>query len=353
MAGRSVRSLPTAGDRVAVPPSKSPILIEEFAQVWLKNLLDSGYATFDVAIPDAGPFRASWASKRCDRNLEYAMMGAEESNPPSVADYWRMWTGTQIHQSVNETLRTIGNGWVADIDVDLRPIGIPGSAHADIVRFVDRDGEPWEYVGETWLDERNVQGHHYVAGDNEVVIADGEYDEVLMFPTHVGEIKSVSGYSWKMMATTQGGPPEGPRYGAIMQGAYVAAALGVEDLIVINLSLENVSPKLAAAYSTSEVGRFAGEWSFKMADLRPSVDADVARINRVQRAIEAEVLVAREMHEPGLPTGATILNPATGHWAVMIQDDVVQTGSHFSCAYCDYRNRCIDDGAGTETAVTL
>lgn len=342
-------------DKPSRPPTKQPMIIENFAEVWLRELMATGYDEYGLAIPEAGPYRASWASKRCDRQLQYALAGVEPSDPLEVADYWRMHLGTMVHNSINSAVRTMGDGWIPDIDVDLRTIGIPGSGHADLVRFVDEHDDPWEYRESRPMTDGSVDRygepkmeHCYATTHWTVWVEDGKYDE-LMLPTHVAELKSVGGYAFKMAATAQSGPPEGPRYGAVLQGALAAWALGVDKLLVVNLSLECVSPNLARAYSTTSVGRFAAEWKYTIDEMMDLLEHERDRINAAILANADGMLVARELHDPEAPVGAIISSPATSTWRVVVDGDVAQAGKMWGgqfCQYCPHFSRCCQDGAG-------
>lgn len=346
----------------ARPPTKAPLIIEHFGETWLRELIDSGYADYGTAIPEAGAYRASWASKRCDRSLQYAMAGVPASDETTVADYWVFWLGSMIHGGVNMSLRTMGDGWIPDIDFDMRSIGIAGSGHADLVRFVDEHDEPFEMIehrrladeaGEVKQDRLGFIEHEYHYATSTVDVGwlkEGQYVAGVMIPTHVAELKSVGGFVFKKAATTFQGPPEGPKYGAIIQGALAAWSLGVDKLVVVNLSKENVSPSLAKAYSTSPIGRFAAEWKYSVAEIMPILEQEVGRIARVEAAINAGVLLPRMLHDPEVATGGIVTHPKTGVWRVVDEDgSVVASDTTWMCSYCSHQDQCIRDGAGTES----
>src|SRR5690606_2219694 len=126
--------------------------------------------------------------------------------------------------------------------VDLRPAGLPGSGHVDLM---------FEYE---------------IAGDKVLVLV---------------ELKSINGFSFKMIATSLKGPAQGPRYGAVLQAAMAGKALGIQHVVVGYLSLEKVSPELAEAYSNSEAGRFAAEWHYTLDELEPLIQAESNRVNEI------------------------------------------------------------------------
>lgn len=358
---QSRADLPPAPPKPARLPTRNPVIIDKFFAKWLEELLATGYDELALAIPDAGPYRASWASKRCDRALWYALNDVEVSNPLGVHDYWRFWLGTQVHQSIEPVMRNLGDGWIPEINVDLRPIGIPGSAHADLVRFVDRDGRPWEWMGdhavvdddgEPLLDRWGNQQRRYVysadGDETQVELLEGEYKPEVMFATDVAEVKSVGGYSFKVVATNFKGPAEGPRFGAIVQGAMAAVALNAERFEVVNISLEPVGPDLAKTYSDSDVGRIAAEWHFDMPQMRKLVEREAERIRGLVD-LGPDTLPAREFHEPDMPVGAVVVNPHSGMWHLVLDGNVAQAGKTWVCpSYCSHRDICIADGAGTK-----
>ena len=221
----------------------------------------------------------------------------------------------------------------------------------------------WEYLrDDLTMDSIDNQGeikfnrlgfpecrYHYATSRVDVGwLAEGEYTEE-MIPTHVAELKSVGGFVFKKAATTFQGPPEGPKYGAIIQGALAAWSLGVDKLVVVNLSKENVSPSLAKAYSTSPIGRFAAEWKYSVDEIMPILENEVGRIKRVEQAIEAGVLLPRMLHDPEVAVGGIVTHPKTGVWRVVEGDVVVASDTTWMCNYCDHQAVCIRDGAGTES----
>ena len=319
------------------PPTAHPIIIERFAEQWLRNLLESGYDDYPSAIPEL-PYRASWAGKRCDRQLYYALRSEPISDPMTVGDYWRMNLGTGVHHVINDTLRHLGDGWIPDIDVDLRPIGIEGSAHADLVRFIDHKHEPWVLVDqiddEFWLYQATMT-------EPAIALRIGEWDRDEMIPTHCAEIKSINGFSYKQCASTQNGPPEGPRSGAIIQGCLSAAALGLDTAIIVNLSLELAN----ARWVRNELERFAAEWH--IGNAKAVAEQEAKRVRRIIALAAQDTLPARELHDqPNLPSGAVVTRPANGHWEVRDGDAVLQVGSTWHCDYCSMRAKCVADGDG-------
>jgi ethanolamine utilization protein EutP (predicted NTPase) len=189
---------------------------------------------------------------------------------------------------------------------DLASIGLDGSATVDIVIEPDSD------------DQRTI----------------------------VVEVKTINGFGFKKAATSFKGPPTGPRWGAIVQGALSAAARNA-DLIIVYVSLENLSPAMALSYGDgTTLGQFAAEWHIDASTAADIAAAEVARINHVLTMADADILPPRTIHDPELPAGATVVDPARKTWHVRNATSLLGTGTTWMCDYCDYRSKCIEDGEG-------
>lgn len=327
--------LPDRARDAGVPPLAQPEYVNRIAAVWQDEYdAEEGYGRAR-SLPEAGPYRGSFASIRCDRQLHYAMTevpcdnGCEwgktatthdcrmvgnsicpkcegtgkiplpQSNPPTIADKWRFKTGKWVHAEIEKLLPQVFPTAEAEVVVDLRPIGIPGSAHADMINN----------------------------------------DEVI-------EIKSVGGFSHKMMSTTFNGPPEGPKEGSILQAALAAAARNADRVRIIHLSLENLSPKMASSFADTELGRFASEWVFDIEGLMPDVEAEVRRVNRLLKFQGTDILPARELHDKEAERGAVVTDPKRGVWEVHNADGgLTASRTTWRCMYCPHQDRCIKDGA--------
>ena len=308
---RNLQDLPAAAPSEGTPPSANPKFVTELAEAWYAELLAGG-VDLDLAIPEAGPYRASWAGKRCDRALFYALRGDDESNPPGVADQWRFAIGHMVHEGIQKVMHKMRDGKVlVEENVDLNPAGIPGSAHADLI-VLDDDG-------------------------NEVCVV---------------EYKTINGFGFKMAATSFKGAPEGPRSGHALQAAMVAVARNVPYFAVGYFSLENLSPSMAGDFANGEIGRFTAEWRFKTDDWIPEVNREAQRIARILGDIDAGRMTARTITDPEYPEGALIEEPdRKGRWQATTEDGVVVgTGTTWFCDYCDQKDRCLADGA---TPVTI
>ena len=290
---RPIDDLPMPDRPVGNQPATSSVVVDRLANAWYEH--DQAAHNGAKAIPEL-PFRLSAVSNRCDRQMVYSMTNEPASNPPTIADSWRMGLGTMVHESLQSVLANFGDGWQSEVTVDLRDIGVDGSGHVDL----------------------------YNPATKTVV-----------------ELKTVNGFSFKMKATGFKGPAEGPSWAHILQGALAARALGADTMIIAYLSMELVGPELARSYSTSEVGRFAAEWHYNMADLNPAVDKEIARIRRLTAAARAGVLPSRMLDDPSIPAGASVVSPQTGNWSVVdAVGNVQQAGKVWFCNYCRYQDTC-------------
>lgn len=302
MIKNDISNLPRPERDEGLPPVSNNVIAETLANAWFQRYIDRGNAERSRALPEL-PYRASYASKRCNRQLFYALSDTPESEPLTPASAWTMGLGTMVHDHLQNVIEQTWPDAECEPTVDLRPIGIPGSGHADVVL-------------------RN--------------------DDTLV------EVKTTGGFSFKMMATSFKGVPQGPRFPYLLQAAMLAAALNIKKIVIALLSLEPVSPQLADTYAQSDAGRFAAEWHYMTDDLMPFVDAERERINNILAAVGREELPARVIVDPEFAEGATVTAPmaARAPWVVYSDDrsTIVDSGSYWGCAYCPWRSKCHEDG---------
>ncbi len=137
---RDISDLPTPAQEG--DPPRRPRIVTRLAEKWVEQF---GNEFADVAIPEAGPYRMSWASTRCDRALQYKLAGVEMSNPPDLGSVYRMNIGTMLHRAFQGVMAdTFGDDWEDEIVVDLRPLGIPGSGRIDGAQHLDVGWVPVE-----------------------------------------------------------------------------------------------------------------------------------------------------------------------------------------------------------------
>lgn len=371
---KNLADLPKAS-KPARLPSKNPLVVNTIANAWLHQLVESGYLDFPAAIPEL-PYRASSAGTRCDRAAYYGLIKADETNPDTIADLWRMHLGSMVHEGLGPVLASLSWGWRPEITVDLRP-HIQGSAHVDLVQFhsiehdmpmlpvdkrpaVDANGEPYLDRWGKPIDEfrySDMVEHDDGTFTETRWLRPDEYDVAVERAVHVVEVKTVGGYSFKMKATNFQSPAEGPSYGHILQGALAAHALGCERLSVAYFSMELLSPGMAQSFADDELARFTAEWHYSIERMKPIIEAEHARIARLLRMAEAGVLPARELHDQDYPTGATVTipqdNSKSPYRVLDGQGNVTAGGQYWGCGYCRFRDRCIADGDAVANDVEI
>lgn len=295
---KSIEDLPYASQAEGNPPSKNPWVARTLLEAWADAQGDGEYAH---ALPEAGPYRASYASQRCDRALVYKLRGDEPTNPFGLATIWRFGQGTLVHDSL-QALATHIWDCEPEANVDLNSIGIPGSAHADLI--INKDGK-------------------------RIVV----------------EIKTVGGFAFKQAAFDFKGVADGPKEDHVLQPAMINAAIGGDGVIVLYVGQENVSAQIAKSNNLDDVGKCMAEWHFSTEQLQPLVDAEVGRIQAAVAVAKSNAVPVRLLHSRQYAKGAVVTNPENGAWVVTDGRDIVDSGSAWNCGYCDFRDRCIEEGA--------
>jgi hypothetical protein len=255
-------------------------------------------------------WRASWSQVRCDRALAYSMAKTPPSNPPSEADAWRFGLGELVHLGLQDAVIQAFPGAEVEKAIDLRSIGIDGAASSDLMLS-------YEYVEDT--------------------------------PTKiVSEFKTVNGFKFKLATTNFNGPPEGPSYGHIVQGAMAAAASDADELRIVYLSLENISVAIAKRNNLSEIQRFIAEWSYDAPTFRQIAATEVTRVNEIKHWLDQGIEpggIPRVIDEPDMPRGATVVDPKKGLWQNVVGGKVYEVGTTWHCGYCRFQDICDKDGA--------
>lgn len=332
--------LPQGDKPTGRPPVAEPLIVGRLALAWHQAYLDDGNDELAMAIEGAR-WRASW-SGMCARAVGYEITYADQkralgelidtlggrqgddltddeaadlseavgqvegfapSDPHSISDHWRFGIGSMIHESLQKVIVDAFPGAEAEVKIKVDDFG---AAHADLV-----------------LDERDEET--------------GRISRTLV------ELKTCNGFFWKLAATNYKGAPEGPRQSAITQGAVAAHAIGADRLIIGYLSLECLSPNLAASMGMDEIGRFAGEWWYDRAEYEPIAERELKRVRRILEVVDAGELPPRST--PEIPARARITNPAKGSWT--LEDDsgaITMAGDTWICGYCNWRSQCIGDG---------
>lgn len=297
-----IQNLPRDKGEDGFPRSKNNFVAVKLAEAWFKDHQQSGEMEYAPAMPER-PYRASFASKRCLRALQYAMAKMPETEPITITSAWTMGLGNMVHDRLQNVITETFDA-EAETVVDLAKIGINGSGHADLV--ITHNGEP-----------------------------------VLV------ELKTTGGFAFKAMASSYKGKPEGPRFGYIVQAAVLAAGLGIDKIVIALLALEPLSKSMAKSYADTEADRFAAEWHYTLDELMPYVEHEAARVKLVEDAIEQRVLVRRLLDDPMYPVGAEVVDPRDDYapWQITnAEGSIVDTGTYWGCGYCQWRSRCDQDG---------
>ena len=279
-------------------PDRANPVLPALMQAWTANYTESRDMDLPFAVPDAGPYRASYASARCDRALFYKLNKTPKSEELDITSLWNFWLGHDIGESMHAAALRSWPDAQAEVACDLRPLGIPGSASADTV--------------------------------------------IPSLSLNL-EYKSKGGYSFKRATT---GNAEGPDYGAVVQAAMTNRALNLDRCAVVVFAKENISVDNAKRFKVDGLERFTAIWEYTAAECDELVRSEAARIERVLHFVNSDIQPARELCEPGLPAGAVMTNPSRGMWVQQINGQVQSTGTKWFCDYCDYRTTCIADGAG-------
>lgn len=259
--------------------------------------------------PEGTRWRGSQAAS-CARQVAYATAGSEETNPPGLADKWRMGLGSTVHEIMAPAMER----W-AGKDSSLKII------------------EEWE----TPLGE-----HGYGHADMLIETAEGQR---ILF-----ELKTINGFGYKQ--SVENG--QGPRWSAILQGSMYAHAAEADLLVIGYLAMELISPGRAAAKGIDEVGRFASEWHYTKDQFTPWAEAEIARLEGITSAVHDDGVPAHEIprrfshYDPDIPFGAEISAPSNGKWMLRNEENaVIDSGTAWQCRYCRFQNLCVKDNNET------
>ena len=259
--------------------------------------------------PEGTRWRGSQAAS-CARQVAYATAGSEETNPPGLADKWRMGLGSTVHEIMAPAMER----W-AGKDSSLKII------------------EEWE----TPLGE-----HGYGHADMLIETAEGQR---ILF-----ELKTINGFGYKQ--SVENG--QGPRWSAILQGSMYAHAAEADLLVIGYLAMELISPGRAAAKGIDEVGRFASEWHYTKDQFTPWAEAEIARLEGITSAVHDDGVPAHEIprrfshYDPDIPFGAEITAPSNGKWMLRNEENaVIDSGTAWQCRYCRFQDLCVKDNNET------
>ncbi len=296
----------SAAAKTVPRPDRKPRFGPLLAQAWADEWTESDQAE----IAGGRRIRHSWAGN-CARRLEYELTGVEVSNELTVADHWRFGIGSYIHRELQTLMHKV---WPdAEIEkIVFNPDGLT-SGHIDAIVTLTE-----------------VTDGAAKANPNEEIRI-------------VIEIKSINGFGFKKAVGARG-DADGPRYSAYLQGAISALLEDADELVIIYLSLENLSPREAAKNGFDEIGRFCAEWTFTRADYEADADAELKRLTAVAEWVDTGKRLPRRIPDPEIPKGATIDDPKTGRWMLTGSDGkILDVGTTWHCSYCPFQDHCAED----------
>lgn len=236
----------------------------------------------------------------CARRIAYGISGYEETDPPDLASYWRFGLGSAVHDMWQPILKKVFPG--AEIEAICQSWDMLTSGHADALVVID---------------------------GRRIVI----------------ELKTINGFGFKQAVGARG-PAEGPRYASIVQCALNAHTLDADEMVVVDLSLENLSPREMAKLGWVESWRkFSAEWTFGREEIDAIATAELARLGEIVGLAADGVLAPRSIPDPGLPPGAIITDPSRGAWQLVDGETIVDVGVTWHCSYCPMQRQCADDAA--------
>ena len=255
---------------------------------WLKDMMQENAAKGRKPQAFDTPFRYSDAGS-CGRKLAYNNLGYE-GEPFDAPATLVTWIGPMIHGEVQE---------------------------AAALRW----GRLWEEEGKSELP--GITSGHF----DGIKIESSDGTRILY------ELKTMNGTAFKKSIgfTNKGlGNPQGPRRSAVIQAALNALANDCDEIIIGHISLEAISKQAAARMGISELGRIMAEWRIPKEVWEPLAYEELGRLTEVLDDINIDVLPERQaVDDDG---NLVTLDPESTRW--------------WQCAYCPYRDQCVQDGPG-------
>jgi hypothetical protein len=305
-----------ADDRAGWPPDKDPVIVQAVMDAWAHAYVDEGS---DAKTMREGLYLRASDAGACARALGYRIRrrmddtAAPLSDPPTVADQYRMNTGTLMHEKLGPYLKAAYPG--AEVEVlTIREDEPQISMHVDAVIRQPLTTDP----------------------------GNGKKDHVTIV-----EIKTINGMGFKRMvgALKKGEPAEGPRWNAVVQGALAAYEHDADHLVIMVFALELISKSVAARYDVDELGQMAAQWTLTRDEWEPIAMREQGRMLAALRIVQDGGLPPRSIPDNELPKGNRITNPLTGEWVLEDQaGNVINLGNTWHCDYCWDRGNCVKDG---------
>lgn len=290
-------------------PDATPWFAAATVNGWWEDHLAAGGNNKPLAI--AGTRFRSSDSGKCSRYLAYKFAGAEPSDPPSVADTWRMATGTLTHSLVQPAIEKAFPG--SQSEVVVRHNGANGSGSMDmLVTRTLPDGRPW---------------------------------------TSSVEIKSTGRTSFEAMTCgVYRKPAEGPRWGYVVQAAINAHSMDPlpDDMVIVVFSLELVGADRAEKLNLDEFARFCAQWTYSQEEFCEIAERELRRVDQIMARVDSDgpQAVERRMADPRYGRNR-VADPSTG-MLTLLDGAGEPTGKDkaWECDYCNFQTLCTADMRG-------
>lgn len=269
-------------------------------------LAEEWYERSSIPKPTAlgTPLRYS-SAYACGRQMGYAALDAEPSNPMDEAGAWATGLGTLIHEQLQQAILRRYPG--AMFEVASMVGGVSGSCDA----LIDVNDIGTHFGGTHVLYELKTMGTYG-------------------FDKQVG---------WNRMRSQLTGG-EGPSKKAIVQAGMNVLGmekyedlhrgpLKIETVIMGTVGFEALSKNKSESMGVDGYNRFLAEWAIPRDEWEPLALDELERMASLEEAISGGFIPARIGRDDD---GERIeLNPRGGKW---------------QCDYCQYRALCNEDGPG-------
>jgi hypothetical protein len=246
------------------------------------------------------PLRYS-AAHSCERQQGYAAFDAQPTEPVDFAGAWVMGMGTMVHEALQEVILETFPGAICELSSGHNE-AISGSCDAYI---------PAESFGEGWT------------GGNVLY-----------------ELKTMGTYSFDQQVgwnrqRASFGTVQGPALKAITQAGLnalgIEAKLGItiDTIIMGSITFEALSKQKAQRMGVADAQRVMAEFWITRDEWEPMANTEIERMGKIYDDLQQGFLGDRvAINDDGL---AKMLNPE---------------GSDWNCAYCAFRQTCVQDGPG-------
>lgn len=287
-----------------------------------KNLSDLPTSTDEEGLqPDADPVFVrpwvEWLREGVDTKLQFLY----EPDKPQVAD-----TLTR-HSSAGACLKKIA----------LRRDGVDAEPMDDAGLHVTAIGTILHEAWQQSLARAGLGTIHFEVPSTIEDLTSGSADAWLPETRHVLEAKTCGGTKYKKKAGYRS-RPEGPDTSHLLQLGKNMMGLDADRGTIVYLGTEVISGGAADKANIDETSRFGVQYTFERSQLQPMVDEwlELLRFVRDHPTDEVGRWVYGEM-----PKGAR-LDPNSGAWTLVDGDEVLDSGSIWGGALCNYYCDVVD-----------